>query len=122
MIRMILSADASEIIAYLKTANGKFVSMAEISRRAGGKRRFEDSPDWAKHIMSPLVDAGMLEVNSRGHYRVPPTAQAPAQPQPAAKPATPPPRKHQGKVLGDNYFPESDDARIVAGDYFPTSD
>ena len=122
MIRMILSAEASEIIAYLKTANGKFVNLAEISRRAGGKRRFEDTPDWAKNLMSPLVDAGFLEVNSRGHYRVPVNGQDKAQPQAAAKPTPPPPPKQRGKVLGDNYFPTSEESQIVAGDYFPTSD
>ena len=119
---MILSAEASEIIAYLKTANGKFVNLAEISRRAGGKRRFEDTPDWAKNLMSPLVDAGLLEVNSRGHYRVPVNRQDKAQPQAAAKPTPPPPPKQRGKVLGDNYFPTSEESQIVAGDYFPTSD
>ena len=125
IIRMILSAEASEIVAYLKTANGKFVNLAEISRRAGGKRRFEEKPDWAKNHMSPLVDAGLLEVNARGHYRVPPSRQAQAQPQPqpSAKPESPPPpRDKRGKVLGDDYFPSSEETRIVAGDYFPTSD
>ena len=120
---MILSAEAAEIIAYLKTANGKYVNIAEISRRAGGKRRFEDKPDWAKYLMSPLVDAGMIEVNSRGHYRVPPSGQPQAQPQAAAKPAAPaPPSKQRGKVLGDDYFPSSEESRIVAGDYFPSND
>ncbi|HWW00533.1 MAG TPA: hypothetical protein VNZ64_12610 [Candidatus Acidoferrum sp.] len=119
---MILSSEASEIITYLKTAQGEFVNLAEISRRAGGKRRFEGSPDWAKNLMSPLVDAGMIEVNSRGHYRVPPTAQPKGEPPAPAKPASPSRRTPRGKILGDNYFPESDAPRVVAGDYFPTSD
>jgi hypothetical protein len=120
---MILSAEASEVVTYLKTANGKFVNLAEISRRAGGKRRFEQTPDWAKNLVTHLVDAGILEVNARGHYRVPVNGHAQAQPQAAAKPAAPPPpRKQRGNVLGDDYFPTSEESQIVAGDYFPASD
>src|SRR5260370_39801259 len=101
---MILSSEASEIITYLKTAQGKFVNLAEISRRAGGKRRFEESHDWAKNLMSPLVDAGIIEVNSRGHYRVTPTAQPNGQAPTPAKPASPSRRTPRGKILGDDYF------------------
>lgn len=121
---MILSAEAAEIITYLKTAHGKFVSLAEISRKAGGRRRFEESPNWAKNLMPLMLDAGMVEVNSRGHYRVPTAAQPQPQPQPypPTKPASPTGHRTRGKVLGDDYFPASDGPRVVAGDYFPTSD
>ncbi len=116
---MILNAEASDIIAYLQTAAGKFMSLAEISRRAGGRRRFQESPNWARHLMSPLVDAGLVEVNARGHYRVPPGAKDhPAAP----RPASPRPPKIQGKILGDDYFPANEGPRIVAGDYFPAND
>ncbi len=115
---MILSADALDILAYLKTAHGKYVSMAEISRRAGGRRRFEEAPTWAKNLVSPLLDAGLIEVNARGHYRAPVAAQPHA---PAKRPSPSPPRS-RGKVLGDDYFPENEGPRIVAGDYFPPTD
>ena len=115
---MILSAEALEIIAYLKTARGKFVSMPEISRRAGGRRRFEESAGWAKNLMSLLLDAGLIQVNARGHYRV----RTNAQPHAPAKPAAPSRQKFQGKIVGDDYFPTSNTPRIVEGDYFPTSD
>ncbi len=113
-----LSAESSEIIEYLKTAPGKFVSLGEISRRAAGRRRFEQSPNWARHLMAPLVDAGLVQVNARGHYRVPPSEQ----PSPPPKPAPTPVRKIVGKILGDDYFPANDGPRIVAGDYFPATD
>lgn len=121
---MILSAEAAEIIAYLKTAHGKFVSLAEISRKAGGRRRFEELPNWAKNLMPLMMDAGIVEVNARGHYRVQTPDQPPPQPQhhPHAKPASSTAHKPRGKVLGDDYFPASDGPRVVAGDYFPTSD
>ncbi len=119
---MILSAEASEIVSYLKTAPGKFVSQAEISRRAGGKQRFQESPSWAKNLLTLLVDAKMIEVNARGHYRVPPAKQ-PDKPVP-----TPVQSKGSltgkpgGQVVGDDYFPVGELPKIVAGDYFPSHD
>ena len=117
-IRMMLNAEALEIIAYLKTAHGKFVSMREISLKAGGRRRFEESPDWARSLMQPLLEAGHIQVNARGHYRIagsePPKAQAPTRTNcghtydPAA-----------AKVVGDDYFPSKKLQPIVGGDYFP---
>ena len=115
---MILSAEALDIIAYLKTASGKFVSMPEISRRAGGRRRFEESAGWAKNLMSPLLDAGLIEVNARGHYRV----RTKVQPHTPAKASAPSRQKSQGKIVGDDYFPTSNTPRIIEGDYFPTTD
>jgi len=115
---MILSAEALEIIAYLKTAPNKFVSLPEISRRAGGRRRFEEAPAWAKNLMPPLLEAHLIEVNARGHFRLVETApsRTPAKPAPTA------PRKSMAKVVGDNYFPPTDWPRIVGGDYFPETD
>jgi hypothetical protein len=117
---MILNADALEIIAYLKTAGGKFVSMREISLKAGGRRRFEDTPDWARNLMQPLLEAGHIQVNSRGHYRAmvsePPLPKAPTNARPH------PPRDLAKKVIGDDYFPSKEVQQIVGGDYFPTEE
>jgi hypothetical protein len=117
---MILSADALDILAYLKTAPGKFVSMPEISRRAGGRRRFEESPGWARHLVSLLLEAGLVEVNARGHYRVPPSTQP--QPHEPVKPTPPASRKSRVKIVGDDYFPVTNRPIIVDGDYFPPTD
>ncbi|HEV2394471.1 MAG TPA: hypothetical protein VG146_19140 [Verrucomicrobiae bacterium] len=114
---MILSAEALEIIAYLKTNPGKFFSLQEISRKAGGRRRFEETPGWARNMMSPLLESGLIEVNARGHYRVPGGGQAPA----PANPPAPKARKPRGKILGGDYFPASEGPQIVGGDYFPAS-
>jgi hypothetical protein len=114
---MVLSAEALEILTYLKTAHGKYVSILEISKRAGGRRRFEESPNWAKNLMSPMLDAGMIEVNARGHYRIPPSAND--QPKAPANPPSPAPRKPKAKIVGDDYFPTATTPRIVGGDYFP---
>jgi hypothetical protein len=114
---MMLNAEALEIIAYLKTVSGKFVSMREISLKAGGRRRFEESPEWARNLMQPLLEAGHIQVNARGHYRVPsnepPKAQTSTSPRPAYDPVA-------AKVVGDDYFPSKQLRPIVGGDYFPT--
>lgn len=115
---MTLNAEALDIIAYLKTVPGKFVTLAEISRRASGRKRFEESPGWARHLMMPLRDAGYIEINTHGHYRIAGGTQPAAQP--AAKPAAPATRKPKASIVGDDYFPQTEQPRIVGGDYFPS--
>lgn len=119
---MILSAEALEIIAYLKTAPNKFVSILEISRRAGGKKRFEESPNWARDLMAPLIDAGLLEMNSRGHYRCPVNPEAAAKSQLEAVPASYTNWSTGARIVDGDYFPAGEQPRIVAGDYFPSKD
>jgi hypothetical protein len=66
---IILSSEELEILEYLKSWNGQYVALAEICRRAGGRQRYKETPNWAKPLMSRLVEARMAEVNERGHYR-----------------------------------------------------
>lgn len=119
---MILNAEALEIIAYLKTALNKFVPMQEISRRAGGRRRFEESPNWAKGLMAPLIEAGLVEVNARGHYRVPVQTESETKPQAQTTTAVCSIFTCGAKIVGDDYFPGKEQPRIVGGDYFPSTD
>ena len=112
-----LNAEALEIIGYLKTVTGKFVSMREISLKAGGRRRYEESPDWARNLMQPLLEAGHIQVNARGHYRVP--ASEPSNVQASTSPSRPY-DPVAAKVVGDDYFPSKQIRPIVGGDYFPT--
>ena len=65
-----MDADEREICLYLKGFPGQFVSYAEISRRAGGKRRFRQEPEWANTILTRLVEKGLVESDSTGHYRL----------------------------------------------------
>ena len=67
-----MNADEREICLYLKGWPGQFVSMAEIARRAGGKRRFRDDPNWAVPTLSRLLEKGILESDATGHYRLKP--------------------------------------------------
>jgi CheY-like chemotaxis protein len=46
------------------------MSQAEIARRAGGKRRFEGDSRWAVRVLPRLVESGIVESDSNGHYRL----------------------------------------------------
>jgi|SRR5690242_12854362 len=65
-----MDADERDICLYLKGWSGQFVSVAEITRRAGGKRRGRQEPNWALPVLGRLVEQGILESDSTGHYRL----------------------------------------------------
>lgn len=68
--RMDLSSDENDVMAYLKSWKQQFVSMKEICRRAAGKRRAEEDPRWASRILPHMVEKGLIETDSLGHYRL----------------------------------------------------
>ncbi len=120
---MTLSADELGILEYLKSWNGKFVPMMEICRRAGGRRRYEESQHWARALMSRLVDLKLVQVNERGHYRVP----VAEKPKPAAHQPAPPPKVPL--VVAEDYFPpapaaaeEEQPKLLVDENYFPPAE
>ncbi|MDB6111250.1 MAG: hypothetical protein JWR69_3000 [Pedosphaera sp.] len=125
---MILSSDELQILDYLKGYKGKFVTMMEICRRAGGRRKYEESAHWAKGLMTRLVEARIVEVNDRGHYRIkgderPAPEMAKRKAAPARTSAvvdenyfSPPP-----PVADENYFPPAQPAPVIEGDYFPNA-
>ena len=108
---LILSADELEILEFLKTLNGKFVSMLEICRRAGGRRKYKEAPAWAQPLLSRLVEAKITQVNDRGHYRVPLDSKAGGK-QPARHHSPYFRKAHQANtkpmVIGDNFFPSAE--------------
>ena len=65
-----MDADEREICLYLKGFLGQFVSYAEIARRAGGKRRFRQEPEWATPVLSRMIEKGIIESDSTGHYKL----------------------------------------------------
>ena len=67
-----MDADERDICLYLKGWPGQFVSLAEVCRRAGGKRRYREDPNWAVPILVRLVERGFIESDSTGHYRLKP--------------------------------------------------
>jgi hypothetical protein len=65
-----MDAEEREICLYLKGFPGQYVSFGEISRRAGGKRRYRHEPEWAVPILARMVERGILESDSAGHYKL----------------------------------------------------
>src|SRR5262245_51230659 len=71
-----MDADEREICIYLKSWTGVFVSAREIARRAGGRRRFRDDPNWALPVLARLVEKGVIEDDAGGHFRLIPREKA----------------------------------------------
>ena len=65
-----MDPDQKDICTYLKSHAGQFVSAREIARRAGGKWRFRDDPNWATQGLLRLVEQGILESDASGYYRL----------------------------------------------------
>src|ERR1035437_2765409 len=69
---MALDADEREIFYYLKSWKIQSISPREICRRASGKSRFREFPDWAKPLLVRMVEKGILETDASGYYRIRP--------------------------------------------------
>jgi hypothetical protein len=67
-----MDADERDIFNYLKSYPGQFLSGAEIARRAGGKWRYREEPTWADQVILRLLEKGIIESDSTGHYRLAP--------------------------------------------------
>jgi hypothetical protein len=67
-----MDADEREIFYFLKTWGEEFVGGKEIARRAGGKRKFHQNPDWAKPLLMRMTERGILESDVGGRYRIKP--------------------------------------------------
>ncbi len=59
-----------EICAYLKSFPGQFVSGRDIARRAGGKWRYRENPEWATLVIERLLEKKIIESDSTHHYRL----------------------------------------------------
>lgn len=67
-----MDSEEREIFQFLKTWGVEYVSFREISRRAGGKKKYHDNPDWAKPLLMRMQERGVLEGDSLGRYRIKP--------------------------------------------------
>ena len=65
-----MEADAKLIQLYLRSLPGQFISGREIARRAAGKSRFRDEPDWAAPVLKVMEEKGKNEKDAAGHYRL----------------------------------------------------
>jgi hypothetical protein len=62
--------DDDIVLNYLAKYPGVYVSPMEVCKRADSRRRFNESPDWAKPVLVRLTQSSVLEVNASGHYRI----------------------------------------------------
>lgn len=69
-----MDGDEREIYYFLKTRGEEYVNAVEIARRAGGKKKFHEDPDWAKPILMRMTERGILQGDALGRYRVKPVA------------------------------------------------
>ena len=67
-----MDSDEIEVSLYLKGWPGQFVSVAQISRRAVSRKRYNREPNWAVPVLSRMVEKGIIESDSGGHYRLKP--------------------------------------------------
>lgn len=65
-----MQADERDICNYLKSWPGQFVFGRDIARRAGGKWRYREDPEWAISVLTRLVEQGLVESDSTGHFRL----------------------------------------------------
>jgi len=67
-----MDSDERDIFQYLKTWGNEFVGTKEICRRAGGKKRYHENPEWAIPYLGLMTERGILERDAMGRYRVKP--------------------------------------------------
>jgi hypothetical protein len=67
-----MDSEEHEIFYFLKTWGEEFVSAKEIARRASGKRKFYQNPEWAKPLLMRMAERGVLESDTSGRYRIKP--------------------------------------------------
>ena len=65
-----LGADEACVLQYLENFPDDFVTEMEIARRADGRARFMRDTHWAHIALSQLTEAGLLEADGLGKFRM----------------------------------------------------
>jgi hypothetical protein len=63
-----MDQEEKEICTYLKEVPGRFISGLDICRRAGGKWRYREDPEWALPFLARLAEKKVIESDSTSHY------------------------------------------------------
>ena len=64
-----MGTDEIQIFEYLKTCPNRYVSVTEISRRVGGRKRMTEDPHWVRPVLQRMVADEILEVDQYCQYR-----------------------------------------------------
>ena len=67
-----MDADERDIYFYMKSHGRDYISVQEVCRRVGGKRRFRFNHDWARPALLRMAERGILESDEPGRYRLKP--------------------------------------------------
>jgi predicted transcriptional regulator len=65
-----MDAEERDVYDYLKSWREEAVSIREIARRAGGKHKFRETPDWALPVIARMVEKGLIACDHGGRYRI----------------------------------------------------
>jgi hypothetical protein len=65
-----MDAEEKDICDFLKSWPGQYVAGREIARRAGGKWRFRDDPEWATPVLLRLLEQGVIDSDASARYRL----------------------------------------------------
>lgn len=65
-----MNADEKEIIEFLRSFREVYVSVVEVSRRLGARKRFNLDRTWARPVLMRMELDGLLESNEFGEYRL----------------------------------------------------
>jgi hypothetical protein len=82
----VMDADERDIFQFLKSWGSNYLAAREICRRAGGRQRFNEEPDWAKPILLRMEGRGVLESNATGQFRIKPVRKVKDKEEPAGSP------------------------------------
>lgn len=104
-----MTADEFYIYNYLKQTPLLFISGRDIARRAAGKRRFREAPDWAKPALRRMVNKEILESDGTGSYRIKPKKEVEADGRRWVSPAMARILKRSDKSFGDSVTIEIED-------------
>lgn len=69
-----MDADERDIFQFLKSRGEGFTNAREVARRAAGRKRFTDDPEWAKQVLLRMEERSILESDMLGRYRVKPVS------------------------------------------------
>ncbi len=65
-----MNAEETEIFDFLKQYPHVYVSVIEISKNVGDRRRFLNDRAWTRPILRRMEMEGVLEANPSGEYRI----------------------------------------------------
>ena len=69
-----MDSEEHEIFQFLKTWGGDFVSYKEIARRAGGRKKYHQNPEWARPLLMRMKERNVLEGDAMGRFRIKPVS------------------------------------------------